>query len=469
MFGGIATGKTYLGSHFVIDHVERFPEFTGLIGANTYDQLSQATMRELIFWLEEYRYDYVIDQRPPLSWGGRREFKTYKNVLTIRPKSKKNCHTSIFTRVMSEGNPLRGTQFAWYWLDETRDTPQATHDVVLSRMRQSKTYRRGLITSTTNGEDWAYERFVKNCRKGQRLYGSMHIPTISSVHAGIISQGFFDTLKQSYSEMMALQELDALHVNVLTGRAYYAAGKHNQMRIAPWGDQYPSRDRPLVIGCDFNFSPAPMVWMVGQMGPNEEGPKGQEWWKHIHWFKELSGVEYSSPQMAIRLLGEFPEYFYEIYGDMSGARGTTSNAGLTDFHQIGNVLTEAGALYSISVEQMDPKEAKINPRVRSRVENMNRTFRNAVGEILQTYNPDTCPLFDLDTRMVGWKKSIENGRGKLDDSGDTKRTHASDGAGYAVFKKLPPGQQTTIIDSNRSMILSDVRGALSGQDIYANN
>lgn len=161
--------------------------------------------------------------------------------------------------------------------------------------------------------------------------------------------------------------------------------------------------------------------------------------------------------MAIRLVNEFgTEFFYEVYGDMSGNIGTSSNAGKTDFDQIGEVLSEAGCQYSIAVEQMAEEEAHINPRVRSRVENMNRMFQDAVGNVNQTYDPVSCPLFDADCRMVGWKPHTLSGRGKLDDGGDKQRTHASDGAGYAIYKKFPPGVRTRIIESVPSVMLDEI-------------
>src|SRR5574338_231460 len=73
MFGGIATGKTFTGAHFVIYHFLNFPSLTGFIAANTYDQLSQATLRELFYWLGVYQIEYVIDRRPPAHWGQARE------------------------------------------------------------------------------------------------------------------------------------------------------------------------------------------------------------------------------------------------------------------------------------------------------------------------------------------------------------------------------------------------------------
>lgn len=448
-FAGVAAGKTFTGSHFALTCMEDHPELTGLIGANNHDQLSQATLRELIYWMDEYGYDYELDARPPLS---PKKFKTYKNVLSVRTKANPKIWTHAFTRIMSSPNPLRGIEFAWYWLDETRDTPENTHDVVLSRMRESHTFRRGLLTSTTNGEDWAYKRFVANARRGQKMYGSIHIPTYRGVEKGFLSQAYYDMLRSTYSELMAMQELDALHVNVRGGRAYYAFGPHNEAFIAPWGDITPNLNRPLVIGCDFNYTPAPCVWMIGQIGPDLLDKRGRPFNKMIHWFGEISGVEKSTPEMTGMLIGRYPGFFYRIYGDSSGHRGTTSNAGRNDYAQIAEVMYDAQAGFTI-----DPSQS--NPLIKDRIENMNRLARNALRETLMTYNPNQCPLFHSDTKIVGWKQNLNSSRGaRLDDGGNKQATHASDGAGYAAFKLFPPNYRTFMGETMPSPLVSELFG-----------
>lgn len=450
-FAGVAGGKTYTGSHFAIKMVREHPECTGFIGANNYDQLSQATLRELFYWLEEYGFEFIVDRRPPLSWEAKRRLKDYNNTIHVR-NPKNGMVTLIFTRVLAKGNPLRGLEFTWYWLDETRDTPEITHDIVISRQRETPGFIKGIITTTTNGEDWTFKRFVRG--GGQDLlYGSCHIPTIAAVEAGIITDQYYQSMRRSYSPLMALQELDAKHVNVLGGKAYYSASDKNQRRMAPWGDMVPVRKRPLIVGCDFNFNPAPCVWMVGQIGPSEwSADKSVFYGDCIHWFGEISGVEMSTEMMTYKLMSHFPDFHYRVFGDVTGGRGTTSNAGETDYHIMGNVFSQSGATYSIDFFQ---SEERSNPKVRNRVENMNAMFCNAVGEVRQTYDPGNCPLFDGDLKMVGWKKTVQSGRGKLDDGGDHERTHATDGAGYAVWRLFPPTYGMQIIESLPSSIRSE--------------
>jgi hypothetical protein len=419
MIGGVAIGKSFTGAHFAIYHIVNMPELTGFVGANTHDQLSQVSLRELMYWLDQLQLPYVIGKMPPASWGPRR-FKSYENILSVRVGQ--HC-VSVFTRVLSEPNNLRGLEFSWYWIDETRDTPQDTHDVILSRLREGP-YIKGLVTTTPSGEDWTWERFVarKIASSADALgaedtvYGSSHTPTSESVRFGIITAAFYRTLRRSYSPQMAAQELDAAHVITRTGRAYYTFDERNQRR----GFQ-PDPRWPLVIGMDFNFQPSPMVWLVGQHDPEKES---------IHWFDELSGVEVSSRQMARRLANAYGEWFLRIYGDASGTRGTTSNAGETDYAQIADELTEAGVQFTIDTDQA-------NPLVRDRVENVCRLGRNGMDEVAMTVDPDRCPLLWQDLCKVIWKN------GKLSaDKGDAAvahlLTHGGDGAGYACWKVLPP-------------------------------
>lgn len=438
-FGGVGVGKTFTGAHFAIRHIVRAPHLTGFIGANTYDQLSQATLRELFYWLEAYGLEYVIDCAPAAAWGyQRKRFKKYTNILSVRVG---NQVAFVFTRVLSAGDALRGLEFSWYWLDETRDTPKNTHDVILSRMRETD-YRRGIITTTTNGEDWAYERFVKGNKGGTR-YGSSHIPTLASVEAGILTQDFYETLLASYSPLMAAQELRAQHVNTLSGRAYYAASEENACRLAPWGDEFPDPSRPVYVGCDFNFSPAPLVWTVFQLCPDEES---------AHVFENLWGTEVSTEDMGRRLAAKYGEFFMHVIGDASGNVGTTSNAGATDYNQLATVLEENNVAFNIDV-------GSVNPMVKDRVENVNRLLLDGRGIRRLTYCSQRAPLLHEDMKRVGWKKT-PSGAGKLDDRGDSQLTHASDGLGYALWRLFPSARAASISATVTSAQRAELRASM---------
>lgn len=414
--GGIATGKTFIGAHWVIRMLFENPGKTGFIGANSYNQLSTATLQEVFTWFNEYGLDYVVDKQPPKDWQQPKRFKSYENIISVRYRVKGKQYVSyIFTRVLSGADNLRGITFTWAWTDELAFAPEKAHNVILSRLRQTKGYFRTLATTTTNGENWFYNRYVKN---QSRLYRTMHVPTYWSVDAGIISKEFYDSLLSSYSKNLADQELFARYVNALEGRAYYSATKANKSSICPWtGSPYPDINYPLEIGCDFNYSPAPMVWTISQKSPDGD---------QCHTFFELSEVECSSYDMAKRLAAQYGDFFLRIHGDASGTRGTTSNAGKTDFDYIGEALAEEQCIYSIQTK-------KANPPVRERVDNFNRLLCNGAGEISYTYNADACPLLDADMRGVGWTQ-----QGKLTGNGNVLLTHSSDGTGYMLMDVFPP-------------------------------
>lgn len=435
---GVASGKTFIGVHWVLRMLWENPGKTGLIASNTHDQLSTATLQELFLWFNEYGIEYVSDKMPPKSWKAPKRYKKYTNVISLRYKKDGKQYISyIHTRVMSGANNLRGITITWAWMDELAFAPAAAHDVILSRLRETKGYFRTFATTTTNGENWFHARFVKN---PSPLYRTMHIESILSVEAGIISQEFYDSLLSSYSQNKADQELRALYVNSLEGRAYYAASNLNKSSVFPWsGSPYPDPDLPIEVGCDFNFSPAPMVWTLSQKSPDGE---------KIHTFRELSAVECSTEAMTETLASQYGEFYLRIYGDASGTHGTTSNGGDTDYNKIGNCLAAAGVQYTINTE-------KSNPRVKDRVENQNRLLKNGAGEITHTYNADSCPMLDADFKGVGWHQN-----GKLTGNGNVLLTHASDGTGYMVYKVMPPINLHVQISKGLSQNQRDISAAI---------
>lgn len=417
LWGGIATGKSYIGANWAIDRIRERPDLRGFIGANTHLQLSQVTLQEFYHWLSEYRISYVINCIPPQEWQPR-YFQNYDGVTTVRLET--GAATNVFTRVLSHGDNLRGLEFGWYWIDETRDTSQYTHDVILGRLRQDPEYRRGLLTTSTNGKDWSYKRFLLGAKAKSKLYGSCHVSTREAVAWGIISEGYLQSLLGSYSALMALQEIDAKHVNIYGGRAYHGWHEACERRTAPWGDRYPNRERPLIVGMDFNFSPAPCIWVFGQTGP-----AGYE--HCIHWFGEIAMNQVATETMAHALCTQCPGFYYRVFGDASGTRGTTSNAGEVDYAKIAGVFDQDPQCvgYGIDVDQA-------NPRVKDRVETVNSMMTNALGEHRMTYNPDTCPHLHEDLEYVGWGAS-----GKLEGENE-RHTHAADGVGYAIWKLFGP-------------------------------
>src|SRR5204863_2317022 len=114
----------------------------GLIGAPTYPMLRDATLTAFTEVLEKNDIEY--------------DFNKAESVLTMR-KTK----SRILFRAVEEFERLRGTNLAWFGLDELTYTPQEAWLRLEGRLRDPKAARLcGFAVWTPKGYDWVYERFV---------------------------------------------------------------------------------------------------------------------------------------------------------------------------------------------------------------------------------------------------------------------------------------------------------------------
>lgn len=421
-FGGVASGKTYTGSHFAIHQMRSRPDVMGFIGANTYDQLSQVSLRELMYWLDEYQMDHIIDCRPPRSWGSTQSFKSHHNILSV-----KIAHGQIaqsYTRVLGDDAPLKGLEFGWSWIDETRDTPVETHDTLLARMRNSG-IPKSLITTTTNGEDWAFNRFKSEA--GSLDYGCMHIPTSLSLKYGIIDEDYYRVLRKTYSPQLAAQELDAKHVVVAGNPAYGSSyGPHNERTSSPFGfsrDALYSEYLPIVLGLDFNRKH--MSWEIGQHKNRE-----------FYWFDE---IYIPGPTTTAEAAREFVERFRAlkirakpqviVIGDAAGKSGNTKTAivGESDYTILFQILRDAGITFSDQTPDS-------NPSIKDRVNTITSAMRTLDGTVSWWLHPQRCPKLKRDCENVTFKEGLSIA---LEKDKDPSLTHASDAAGYPVCVLAP--------------------------------
>lgn len=138
--GGGKTNVMGLLSHRLI--IE-FPKNIGLIAANTYQQLSDSTLKEIFLVWSKFgwsEYDknsnpegwYVIDKEPPGSFEPHgHTFKTNQNKIFTRNGA------VIFTASLDNYKALDGRTIGWAMLDETKDTrEEAVKQVIIGRLRE---------------------------------------------------------------------------------------------------------------------------------------------------------------------------------------------------------------------------------------------------------------------------------------------------------------------------------------------
>lgn len=135
---GVGSGKSHdialSAADFAINHAE----ILQFIGANTYKQLSQSTLKRVFdTWLKYFGWrkgrDFVVGTIPPASWPRHgAPLKSYDSVITFE-----NGH-QIVTGSLDNYKAIDGQEFAVAHLDETKDTKEeAVSEVIIARLRQA--------------------------------------------------------------------------------------------------------------------------------------------------------------------------------------------------------------------------------------------------------------------------------------------------------------------------------------------
>jgi hypothetical protein len=134
---GVGSGKSHGIGLESAEYIINYPEVWGFIGANTYRQLSQSTLKRVFdTWLAVFGWtrgiDFVVDNIPPQHFkrfGA--QLKSYESTICFA----NGC--MILTASLENYKVLDGTEFGWAMLDETKDTKEeAVKEVIVARLRQ---------------------------------------------------------------------------------------------------------------------------------------------------------------------------------------------------------------------------------------------------------------------------------------------------------------------------------------------
>ena len=141
---GQGGGKSHTIGFRTAVFASMFPETIGLICANTYTQLSDATItrckevwKTSFGWTEYHKKnnvdgDYIVGLKPPLHFKQHKIFDKYHNKIFFR-----NGKVYIFGSMDAYEN-IDGIEVAHVEMDETKDTREkAVKDVVIGRCRQA--------------------------------------------------------------------------------------------------------------------------------------------------------------------------------------------------------------------------------------------------------------------------------------------------------------------------------------------
>ena len=382
--GPIGSGKSQALCQEALRLTVQNPGRTGLIGAPTYPMLRDATQAALFEALDANEIPY--------------DFNRAENFLVLRWSKSK-----ILFRAVEEFERLRGSNLAWFGLDELTYTPEHAWLRLEGRLRDPKAKRLcGFAVWTPKGFDWVYERFIERKVEG---YETVLATPFENVHLLEKTPDYYQRLKSSYDARFYEQEALGQYLSMHAGKVYVAFEREGNV-----GEAQVDERLPLLWALDFNVDP--MCSVVAQV--YKDG--------RVVVLDEIVLSRASTYDACSEFLERFPSHVggLVVYADATGARMQTT--GKSDLVILRDALKNYGAV--------DFKIPTSNPVVRERVQMMNAKLAAATGERLLRVHPKCLELI-RDFEQVVYKE----GSGVVDKDKDAKRTHLSDALGYLVWQE----------------------------------
>jgi hypothetical protein len=383
--GPIGSGKSAALCHEAIRLSYRNPGRTGLIGSPTYPMLRDSTLLALLETLNDNGIPFELNKAD--------------SVLTM-----KDTGSRILLRAVDEFERLRGTNLAWFGLDELTYTLEGAWLRLEGRLRDPKATRRcGFAVWTPKGFDWVYRKFISHQVEG---YEAIHAKPFENRFLLERVPDFYERLRGSYDENFYRQEVLGDYLNVRGGLVYRAFDRERNvrpMKVDP--------ARPLVWALDFNVDP--MCSVVAQMDRNGE----------VRVLDEIALRRATTEQACEEFEKRFglPAAGVVVYGDASGASMQTT--GYSDYQVIRSYFGSRRAKVTYQVP-------RANPPVRDRVSLVNARLRNARDEVQLFVDPKCRELID-DFEQVSYQEEST----QIDKDKDRKRTHLSDALGYLIWQE----------------------------------
>jgi hypothetical protein len=383
--GPIGSGKSQALCQEAIRLSYQNPRRMGLLGAPTYQMLRDATQSTLFEILDSNRIPY--------------EHNKAENAVRM-----KDTGSRILFRPVDEFERLRGTNLAWFGLDELTYTPEEAWLRLEGRLRDPKAQRLcGFAVWTPKGYDWVYRKFVEDPSKG---YDVVVAQPYENRHLLARVPDFYERLRQSYDEPFFKQEALGVYLSLSGGTVYSSFTRAGNVQGAA-ADQR----RPLLWALDFNVDP--MSSLVVQM----VGTKVQV-------LDEIVVRNGTTMDACEEFLKRRPEHWagLHIYGDASGNQRQTTGA--SDYEMIRQYfLAHSGMKLQYHVP-------RANPSVRERVNLTNAKLRSAAGDVWLLVDPK-CKELIKDLEQVTYKADSK----VIDKDRDRMRTHLSDALGYLLWQE----------------------------------
>lgn len=311
--------------------------------------------------------------------------------------------STILLRSLEEPERLRGTNLAWFAIDELSYTREEGWLRLEARLRDPKANQLcGAGVWTPQGHDWIYKRFIHTPVAG---YECVQAKPFENHYVLEKTPDYYERLEQSYDPKFYRQEVLGEYLNSRADRVYYCFNP--KVHVAP---QTYRRDQPLFWSLDFNVAPMSSVLLQWN---------GQGLAIIDEIVLDRATTEEACAEFENRYKGHAAPL--EVFGDASGRNMHTT--GKTDYTLLQSYLHRAG------FRNIRLRVPMSNPPVLSRVQKVNALLTNALGEVRLEVDP-RCRELIKDFEEVLFKPDS----GIIDKVRDPKRTHASDALGYVIWE-----------------------------------
>lgn len=381
--GPVGSGKSAALAHEAMRLAIENNGFTGLLGAPTYQMLKDATLPHLLATLQRNDVAY--------------EHKQSDQVVTL-----KEWNSTILLRSLDNPDSLRGTNLAWFGVDELTYAPEAAWQQLESRLREPAAPRLcGFGVWTPKGQDWVYRRLVANERADTECIRAKPFE-----NRFILNQlpRYYEGLKDTFDSAFYAQEVLGEYLSAQSNLVYRRFSRAKNVEPQEYDPQL-----PLLWALDFNVDP--MSSVLAQI-------RGE----HVHVLDEIVLKRVTTHEACEEFAARFPACpaGVKVYADASAHADKTS--GWSDREALQDFFSRH-ARYDVSFHI-----PKSNPPVRRRVELMNGKLEAATGFSNMTIDP-RCTELIKDLEEVAWVE----GAHEIDKAKDSKRTHLSDALGYLVW------------------------------------
>ena len=381
--GPVGSGKSAALCYEAINLAFVNPGCAGVIASPTYTMLRDIIQAVLLAALETGGIDY-------------RHYKALERLVLM------DSDSTMLMRSLDSPERLRGTNLAWFGLDELSYTKEESWLRMAARLREPAARRLcGFAVWTPKGRDWVHARFIKNTASE---YDCVQAKPFENRFVLDANPDYYGRLEESYDSRFYRQEVLGEYLNISSDRAYHTFDPSVHVSA-----QKLDKTEPLLWALDFNV--APMSSIIAQRQGNR-----------LRVLDEISLKLGTTQEACEEFLNRYALHANNlcIFGDATGHRRQTT--GFSDYDSLTRALIRGGT------RKFTDKVPAANPPVLNRINRVNGAFTNALGEVGLDIDPK-CKELIRDLEEVSFKP----GTGILDKDKDSMRTHMSDALGYMIW------------------------------------